>query len=491
MARVVGDSAPAGSWPSERFSIGSRPDRRELLILAAILAVFVLMAGLLVLKGGPLGHDESVYSLRAESFRLGEPASNTWAAYRAPGLPFLLQLAWLGGPSEVGLRSVTVIFGVLLVAGTWLLGRAVFGSRPGLIAAAGVATTPLIVASSIQVWPDVPGAALGVLAIGVLVFATSGDRASWWILLVVPLVAAATVVRFGAPLQLAIGLGAVGIWRWRVLVRSLPAAGVTAAASVTAVAIILLVPRATGSEAAPLRATAERTTRMFEGFVDYALEAGILVGSVSGLLLGIGLLIAAVSAMRDPRRRGAVVMMAGAGLGTFLATAISLHGELRYLSPTMPLLWVAAGFGLAGTSRFVQLPQFFATAAAAALAIALLVTALDFGQATNRFNTWNYGHIEEAARWTTTGAGDRSCGLQTGHTPQADWYSDCIVTGYPGTGSVEVRPGLAASTDVVFVFRVQNGKRQPGAAAWDAFGQEPVASIDGGEVLIYEVTSGS
>ena len=53
-----------------------------------------------------------------------------------------------------------------------------------------------------------------------------------------------------------------------------------------------------------------------------------------------------------------------------------------------------------------------------------------------------------------------------------------------------VRPGLAATSEVVYLFRVQNGKRQPEPTAWDAFDRTPVASIDDGEVLIYEVVTG-
>ena len=71
----------------------------------------------------------------------GEPAGSTWAGYRAPGLPFVAQIA---GPSEAGLRLVTAGFGMVLLAATWIFGRLLFGPAAGVTAAAGVALTPLI-----------------------------------------------------------------------------------------------------------------------------------------------------------------------------------------------------------------------------------------------------------------------------------------------------------------------------------------------------------
>ena len=54
-------------WPSARFSIGPVPRRAELIAVAAVLLGFLAMALVLVGKGGPLGHDESVYALQAEA----------------------------------------------------------------------------------------------------------------------------------------------------------------------------------------------------------------------------------------------------------------------------------------------------------------------------------------------------------------------------------------------------------------------------------------
>jgi hypothetical protein len=451
--------------------------------VASVLLGFLAMALLLVAKGGPLGHDESVYALRAEAYRLGEPLGSTWAAYRAPGLSFVAQVA---GSSEAVMRLVTTGFGLVLVAATWIYGRLLFAPAAGVTAAAGVALTPLVLRSSTQVWPDIPGAALGMLAIAVLACSTAGDRASWWVFAVPPLVFAATIVRFGAPANLAFGLGAVALWRLGVIRRSpvrVVAAGVL---SVLAAAAVLLEPAITGNDPAPLAAIGARPRQWFEGFADYAINAGELVGSPAGVALVGGTVAALVMARRGRIPAGALAAALGGGIGSGLATAVLLHGELRYLSPTIPLLWAAAGAGLAGLVSAVTLPRAEAVVLGAVVLGAMVVSALDLGHEANRHNHARYTPIREAAE--RIGETGDACGVVTSYGPPVAWYSGCRVAEFPG-GRIAPPRWLEQRSDVVFVVRVEDGKRQPGDAAWreaaDGGIVERLFAVDGDGVVVY------
>ena len=483
MAGVVG-AGPSG-WPSARFSIGPVPRRAELIAVAAVLLGFLAMALVLLAERGPLGHDEAVYALRAETFRLGEPAGSTWAGYRAPGLPFVAQFA---GSSEAGMRLVTTGFGLVLLVATWIFGRLLFGPAAGVTAAAGVALTPLILRSSVQIWPDVPGAALGMLAIAVLACSTAGDRVSWWAFAVPPLVGAATIVRFGAPANLAFGLGAVALWRLEAIRRSPVRAVAAGVLSAVAAAVVLLVPSATGNDPAPLSAIGARSREWFEGFADFAVRAGELIGSPAGVALLTGVVAAVLLARRGRIPRGALAAALGGGVGSGLITAVLLHGELRYLAPTIPLLWAAAGAGLAGLAAVVTLPRAEAGVLAAALLGAMVVSALDLGYEANRVNKARYSSVRTAAERVGEAAAGGSCGVVTGYGPQVGWYSGCLVAGFPGSGPTPPR-WLESRSDVVFLFRVEDGKRQPEASAWreaaDDGALQRIFAVDEGDVVVY------
>src|SRR4030043_382886 len=119
------------------------------------------------------------------------------------------------------LRLLVAGFGLGLAGVTWLLTRHLFGRPAGLVAAAGVALSPPLLLAATQVWPDVPGAAVGLAAIALFVFSPGGERPSGGILSMVPVVAPPTYLRFGAPLPMAIGLVVLAVWRRRVLMRGI------------------------------------------------------------------------------------------------------------------------------------------------------------------------------------------------------------------------------------------------------------------------------
>ena len=92
-------------------------------------------------------------------------------------------------------------------------------------------------------------------------------------LAVAPLTFAATYIRFGAPVPIAIGLIGLAIYRWRACWRARWLVGATAAATTVAVLVVLLVPVVAGKVTAPLvtirRHQVVNDFPWNQGFVDY------------------------------------------------------------------------------------------------------------------------------------------------------------------------------------------------------------------------------
>ncbi len=409
--------------------------RTEWISLGVILAAYLAISLQIIREGATLGHDEAVYSLRARSFRDGSDPTSYWLAYRAPGLPFVLQVAWLVSPTEPFLRLVVVGFGALLVTTTWLIGRSLFGATAGLIAAGGMALSPVILMSGTQVWPDVPGAALGLLAVGIFLWAASGDRVAWWAVLAGPVAMAATYFRFGAPMPMAVGFTAVALLRWRSVLQSKVTTTATAAAVALGVGLVLFVPATTGATTSPYTAVSEQAFRYgwSAGFIDYFQQAGTLLGGIVGGLLVFGVVVAAILATQRTVERPAVIAVLCAAAGSFVWIALSLTGELRYLSPVYPWLWIAAGSGLgwivARLSPSVTLAAAVIVVAIGGLgALGFLGERID-ASARNVLN--NAGqNVERASRIIAEENGDGPCSVLTAYVPNVGWYSGCFARGF-------------------------------------------------------------
>jgi 4-amino-4-deoxy-L-arabinose transferase-like glycosyltransferase len=442
--------------------------RKEGLALAAIVALFLILTIALINQGTPLNHDESVYALRARHFVDGIRPGAYWSAERAPGLPFTLQAAWLIGGTEPFLRLVTSGFGVLLILATWWIGRTLFDRGTGLIAAIGVAITPTILMASNQVWPDIPGAAMGLLTLAVYNWAVSREEVSPWVLAVAPLAFITTLMRFGAPVPIAIGLIGLTIYRWRACWRSRWLVGAAAAMTTLAVVLVVFVPPLTGNVTAPLvairRHQAGNAFPWHQGFTDYADNISFLVGGVVGMVFILGIVAALVGAARRDLDRGAVAVSLGIGVATVIAIALVLHGESRYLSPAYPWMWMGGGAGLLlfarGTDRVVA-----GVTGALVLATAV-VGSFDASQAQNRFNE-GFQTIETAATRIDASSKDGACTVITGYVPQVGWYSDCVTKPF-NLFQVEVGESTPQG-EPRFLFVVERGKRQPEGALFEDY----------------------
>jgi len=427
------------------------PSPRELLVVGMAVSCFLAICLKLIDEGVPLGHDEAVYALRARQLVDGQPAGSWWAPYRAPGLPLLLRLAWLGGGTETHLRAVVALSGAVLIVGTWLVGRLMVGPRAAVAGAVGLALTPLVMSAATQVWTDVPGAAVALLALLVYAHGLARERFPLWAVAVVPLLAgAATAIRFGEPIVLAIGLVALTLWRPPSERQEWLRVTATAIAVLAVVGPLLMAGLLT-EEGTPLAAiSAQSAAQRFQGFVDYwNVRRVLLAGPVGGGLVVIG--AGVVASFLDPYSRRRFLWPLGIGLATFVALSSSLQGVPHYLVPCYPWVWLAAGVWIAKFGSYLNAKA--ATAVAVLTVIPLLAVAPGLSDDRNRFNEV-FVTLREAARSLDAG---QVCTVTTGYAPQVEWYSRCVTTAFS-------RPDLgndSSSGHRSYFLLVEGGKRQP------------------------------
>jgi len=367
--------------PLERGEPWTTPARREWVTVIGLAIVVVLALAVASRPDQGLGGDEADNVLRALDFRAGaEPVGDRWGDFRAEGLPFLMSL--VPGGSTFGMRLVPILFAGLGILLVWLLARGLFGPRTALVAAALMAVTPGWIISSWWILGDVPGAVIGLSAATVVLYAARGERIAWWAFLAAPLAVAATYVRYGAPLVVSVAIVGVLAARWSTTRRNLLVAGAVVALSCAAMAVVVLVPGATGSTVAPYQANkVVGSTFLFEpmqSFRDFsrqipeffgfdaawdlgqsgvgavAARVALVLGSLFVVVMCVGWAVAIARAVRGSHRIE-VMALAATAVGSIAVLGLSFsHGETRYLAPVAPWIVVGAAVGLTAIADRVQ-----------------------------------------------------------------------------------------------------------------------------------------
>ncbi len=455
----------------------------------------MVLSGLLIIEDAPFGHDEAVYALKARANVEGADTSFFWADYRAPGLASVLSAVPSIVERPAQLRWVVVVFGLVLIVLTWLVGRAMFDPLTGVVASAGTAVTPLILASATSVWPDVPGAALGLGVLAILVMASRGRRVRWWVLAAAPLAGLATFVRFGAPLTIAVGAVGLAVWRWETVKRSAPQVTVLLVLTGLATGAVLLWPPVVGASTSPLAATMAQSARndfaWYQGLIDYVQLSDFLLLTPAGLLLAGGLVAGALQWRTGGAWRSGFLTAATIGLASALAVALTLHGEYRYLVPAVPWLWIAAAVGLAGRWRQFgasEAPLVVALVAVAVVFGSIADSDIEVGKSADRYET-----LRLAAMRIDEETADGSCGVITSYLPQVAWYSRCATALYSAEEVRLTAPSFPPDPSV-YLLVVQDGKRQPDGDLLEAYRAEAndcvaVSEMVAGRSRIVEVCS--
>jgi 4-amino-4-deoxy-L-arabinose transferase-like glycosyltransferase len=188
--------------------------RRLLIVVGVACAAFVAISLPALLIRSPLGHDESVYALRASNlldgwtFRSGD----YWRDYRAPGLPVMLSFVGrVTGVHVSVFRFVVVALGAATIAATFAVGKMLRGWTVGVGAALAMMLTSGFLLASTTLLADVPGAAFAMIAIAAYVHDVRQGRLHTSFVIVPIACFASTLSRFGTPFMLGAGLIATAV----------------------------------------------------------------------------------------------------------------------------------------------------------------------------------------------------------------------------------------------------------------------------------------
>jgi 4-amino-4-deoxy-L-arabinose transferase-like glycosyltransferase len=308
-------------------------------------------------------HDEVITVMRVIPGSLGDVLHSVRVSESNPPLYYVLAWAWakLFGSGEVGVRSLTAVFGAATVPVAYLIAAQLSSRRAGLILAALVAVNPMLIWYSQEARSYALLAFFGALSMLFFVRALDTRRGrdlAFWAL--------ASALALCSHYFAAFAVGIEGLWllvalrsRWRAVG---PAVAAVAAAGLALLPLIAaqVNPNHIGwIENSPL------STRFFEAGVSFLVgETGHVIAEppreryalVPVVLVACAWLLVAIRGSRR-ERRGAGLGLA-LGLGFVALTALAAFAgkdyvvERNLLPALIPLAAAAAiGFGVASARR--------------------------------------------------------------------------------------------------------------------------------------------
>jgi len=151
-----------------------------LLLALTVLAAIVRFA---TLDLQSFHHDEAVTAGQVIDPSLGATLDQVVGGERSPPLYYVLAWGWstLFGTGEVGLRSLSALIGTLMAPAAFYAGRALAGSRAGVVAALLFALNPYLVYYSQEARSYILMALFALVALGALAASRSepGRRSLW------------------------------------------------------------------------------------------------------------------------------------------------------------------------------------------------------------------------------------------------------------------------------------------------------------------------
>ena len=122
------------------------PVQRSRILLAAVVLTGAVLR-FVPLSEQSFSHDEAVTVGRVLQPDLGDTLATVPESERTPHLYYLLAWIWTraAGEGEFGVRSLSALFGTLMIPVAYFIGRSVGRARTGLVAAALVAVNPFLI----------------------------------------------------------------------------------------------------------------------------------------------------------------------------------------------------------------------------------------------------------------------------------------------------------------------------------------------------------
>jgi mannosyltransferase len=302
-------------------------------------------------------HDEVITAARVLPGSFGDMLRAVKDSESNPPLYYVLAWGWAKafGSGEVGLRSLSALFGVATVPVAYWVGAELASRRAGLIAAALVAVNPMLIWYSQEARSYSVLAFFGALSLLFFVRALragrSRDLALW---------ALASALALCSHYFAVFAVAIEAVWllvalraRWRAVVPAVLAVGLVGLALVPLISAQVNPVHIGWIEESPL------STRFFETGVSLvAGETGHVIAEppreryalVPAILIGAALLLVAARGTRRERRGALLGLAVGLGVVT-LALLAALAGEdyvvERNLLPVLAPLAVAVAIGFA------------------------------------------------------------------------------------------------------------------------------------------------
>ncbi len=302
-------------------------------------------------------HDEVITVARVIPGSFTDMLKQVKGSESNPPLYYVLAWGWAKafGTGEVGMRSLSALFGAATVPLAYCIGAELSSRRAGLITAALIAVSPMLI------WYSQEARSYALLvffcAASLLFFARalrtrSGRDLALWAL--------ASALALCSHYFAFFAVGIESLWllialrsRWRVM---LPAIGVV---GLVGLALVPLISAQVNPTHIGWIEESLLSTRFFQTGISFLIgETGHVIAEppreryalLPGILLGVALLIVALRGSSGERRGAALGLVVGLGVAA-LALAAALVGKdyvvERNLLPALVPLAVAAGIGFA------------------------------------------------------------------------------------------------------------------------------------------------
>ena len=414
--------------------------RAEALVAGGLLFIAAVVGLTHVLTARALSYDEALYAGKARSLVSDIPA--WWPIHRPPGLAVLGVFAAPAGFSDVSMRVVTLVLGLVNLVLVWALARSVWGPPAGLIALAAAVAARALVRELPRFHNDLVSTAALVLLMLLLWNQFERRPAPNRLLLAAgPIAATAFYLRYGSAGPIAvIGVVAMVLWGRQMLAHARLVGATAGVAALLVVPHVLYSTAATGSPAGIMRAAsaAANTTSASESLRQTVLWIPTLIGApFAWLVAAVGVIHAVILGVEWLRRRAMPpllrrhVWILGTAAASALLIAIASHAEPRYqLFPLM--LGLVAGAGAIGSGieridRESRLGRRAPLVARAGLAVVIVILVLP---AVRTIRVDALSREVTLQWWAETGAliaadADGPCRLITSSPPLVGWYARC------------------------------------------------------------------
>lgn len=447
------------------------------LALVGLLVVSLGVGLLVVLSNGALGHDESVYALKARSWFAGTPTTG-WGIHRPFGMPVIGWVVLQISDADITLRITAIVLSMGSALAMWFTGRVVFDRWTATLSVGVFLASTVFLRRATEFLNDLTAASFLVLTMLVIWYHFEKKPTGWWLLAAAPLGAAAYYMRYASAVPLAV-MAVVAALAWhRPLLRSWRSIAGTAG-----LFLVLMVPHAMysiGETGTVLGVLGSHPAIGSFGLTTFIKWLPVRLAGISGgvLIVAAGAYaVYTIAAYLHDRSNGGeevrkTVFFIGTAVAVTVALGLTVHAEQRFLYlPLMAVLFVGmrAAVRLAGAVDTTPRQLIFTFAA-----MFIIITFVrNVPIVADRMDGLTNAKviIVDASDAVVKDTGGGDCWIRSTFVPQLTWYTRC---------STHLFSPKIPSEDPLYLVVFENGKRQP-------TGPDLAAEIEAAETLVASI----